>query len=145
MKKELANSKKIGYKHKFEPPKPTDYIFSNSKTSLTLRNIQHYMLYIYESCPICKKVQSILYRYNDRVCNPCLEKYYIMDSSNNRLLVGNLGIAGGLQVFQVNTDISGNMTKVELPYTRTVPCFINGRPVVAQECMYGGIMVTSLE
>ena len=134
-------------------PTPIDYIFLNSFTKPTLRNIQQHLLYIFEKCPICNKSQNVLYNYQNRVCDPCLAKYYIMDGSNNRLLVGNLGIAGGIQVFQLmenstqdsgqdqdsTQDPSPNLVKVEMPYAPVYECYIKGIHCVAQECKYGGI------
>jgi hypothetical protein len=122
--------------------KPSDFVFSNSKNLETLRNIQQHMLYIYENCPICKTQQTILYRYLNRVCDKCLDKYYLLDSSNNRILVGNLGICGGIQAFQLILDISENLVKSELPYQLKVECYINGLKCIAQECHYGGIILT---
>ena len=140
-----VDSKKIDYTPIKEGniPKPIDYIFSNSNTKPTLRNIQRHLLYIFEKCPICNKSQNVLYNYQNRVCDPCLVKYYIMDGSNNRLLVGNLGIAGGIQVFQLmensTQDSSQNLVKVEMPYAPVYECYIKGIHCVAQECKYGGI------
>ena len=123
--------------------KPIDYVFSNSQNVKTIRSIKHHMLYIFENCPICNKTQSILYRYLNRVCEQCLTKYYLFDCSNNRILVGNLGICGGIQVFQIKLDISENLVKVELPYSLSIECYINGIKCIAQECHYGGIIITS--
>jgi len=120
-------------------PKPADYIFSNSNTKPTLRNIQRHLLYIFEKCPICNKSQNVLYNYQNRVCDPCLVKYYIMDGSNNRLLVGNLGIAGGIQVFKLLENSTQNLVKVEIPHKHMHECYIKGIHCVAQECKYGGI------
>ena len=123
------------------PPKPIDYIFSNSFTKPTLRNIQEHLLYIYEKCPVCNKSQNVLYGYQHRVCLACLVKYYIYDGSQNRILIGNLGIAGGIQVFQLLEDNSGNLTKHEETYSQTRECYINGIKCVASECKYGGIII----
>ena len=152
----IVNIPKIGNIVNINIPKPIDYIFSNSNTKPTLRNIQRHLLYIFEKCPICNKSQNVLYNYQNRVCDPCLAKYYIMDASNNRLLVGNLGIAGGIQVFQLlenSTQDSGqdqdssqypspNLVKVEMPYAPMYECYIKGIHCVAQECKYGGITIT---
>lgn len=125
-------------------PKPIDYIFSNSFTKPTLRNIQEHLLYIYEKCPVCNKSQNVLYGYQHRVCLACLVKYYIYDGSQNRILIGNLGIAGGIQVFQLLEDNSGNNCKIELPYFPVIKCYINGIHVFAKECVYGGIIIQKI-
>ena len=138
-----GNIPKVGNIVNINIPKPIDNIFSNSNTKPTLRNIQRHLLYIFEKCPICNKSQNVLYNYQNRVCDPCLVKYYIMDGSNNRLLVGNLGIAGGIQVFQLlensTQDSSPNLVKLEMPYAPMYKCYIKGIHCVAQECKYGGI------
>ena len=124
-------------------------VFTNSFTKPTLRNIQQHLLYIFEKCPICNKTQNVLYGYKNRVCAACLTKYYLYDASQNRIVIGNLGIAGGIQAFQLLMDNSGNLTKDnsenltkhEMPYSQTYECNINGHTCVAQECKYGGIVI----
>ena len=119
--------------------KPVDYIFTNSFTKPTLKNIKQHTLFIWEKCPVCKTAQQVLYRYLDHVCNNCLAKYYMLDGSGNRLLIGNLGIAGGIQAFKLIADSSGELHRVELPYALMYKCTINGVKCVIQECVYGGI------
>ena len=124
--------------------KPIEYIFSNSHTKPTLKNIKNHTLYIFEKCPICNKVQYVLYGYSRRVCDNCVSKYYTMDSSNNRLLFGNLGICGGMQAFKLMADISENLIKHELPFSLIYNCYIKEIPILAQECKYGGIIYTAI-
>lgn len=116
-------------------------VFTTSFTKPTLRNIQEHLLYIYEKCPVCNKSQNVLYGYQHRVCANCLTKYYVYDGSQNRILIGNLGIAGGIQVFKLLEDNSGNLTKHEETYSQMRECYINGIKCRAQECKYGGIIL----
>ncbi len=55
------------------------------------------------------------------------------------MLVGNLGIAGGIQAFKLIEDSSGELHKVELPYALMYECTINSVKCLVQECVYGGI------
>jgi len=125
-------------------PRQFDYIFTNSFTKPTLVNIKNHTLYLWEKCPVCKTAQQILYRYLDRVCDKCLVKYYMLDNSGNRMLVGNLGIAGGIQAFKLIADSSGELHRVELPYALMYECTINSVKCVIQECVYGGLRGTKV-
>jgi len=122
-----------------ELSRPIDYIFTNSLTNKTLQNIKQHTLYLWEKCPVCKKSQQVLYKYLNRVCNICLAKYYMLDGSNNRILVGNLGIAGGIQAFKLIANSSGEIQKIELPYSPEYKCSINDVKCIIQECVYGGL------
>lgn len=120
-----------------------DSIFSNSNTKSTLYAIQTHLLYIFEKCPLCNKTQNVLYGYLNRVCTNCLSKYYIFDGSHNRILIGNLGIAGGIHAVTITTDSSANITRKDLAYKSVYECYIKGIPCLAQECRYGGIIIQS--
>lgn len=119
-------------------------IFTTSSTKHTLRNIQEHLLYSYEKCPICNKSQNALYGYPNRVCSRCLEKFYVYDEPQNRVLVGNLGIAGGIQVFELLEDNCGNLIKREKSYQIRHKCMINGITCIVEECKYGGVQYMKL-
>ena len=65
----------------------------------------------------------------------------MLDESGNRLLVGNLGIAGGIQAFKLIADSSGELHRIDMPYALKYECTINGVKCVIQECVYGGLLV----
>ena len=124
-------------------------LFNNSNTKKTLRNNQRYFLNQIETCPVCSVYQYILYMYTRRVCADCINKYYILDKDNNRMFIGNLGIAGGIQAItmidmkKVDTPFSQRqyMHHPSMPNPFMYECYIKGIPCIAQENPYGGIII----
>ena len=118
-------------------------IFSNSNTEKSILNNQKFLLNDIEICPICNQQQYRLYLYYNRVCNHCTNKYYILDDNYNRMIFGNLGIAGGIQSF---TFINGEkvVSKPSINNPLVYNCNILGIKCIARENIYGGIIIQKI-
>jgi predicted RNA-binding Zn-ribbon protein involved in translation (DUF1610 family) len=80
-------------------------------------------------CPICRQSLALFERYPRYVCPSCAEK--TCDDSGRRVDFRNLSFTGGCQGFYPDTN----------EIYPSQDCFIDGRPCIADEARFGGIVV----
>jgi len=101
--------------------------------ALSQRLNKYYLILNFEhKCPICGVELKKYDRYPDYVCHECMKK--VTDISGHSLKFFNLGISGG---FGAKYADSGKEYLSQ-------ECYIEGRPCLADEARFGGIVVQTL-